>query len=129
MAREPHVNIRMRSLTAALTILAILSCALLVVANAVPLVMGALGHMPLSAAPLIFIGTAYMALQLVLRPALKELLQRLLLGLAFVLWGVDQLLPSSVLAAVLGDVVIILFVVDLGVITFAHLRIDDKDTP
>jgi hypothetical protein len=119
----------MRSLTAALTILAILSCALLLVANAVPRVMASLGHVPLSAAPLILIGTGYMALQCVLRPAFKELLQRLLLGLAFVLWGVDQLLPANTLAAVLGDVVIILFVADLGVITFAHLRIDDKDTP
>jgi len=114
----------LRLLTRALASLAIVACVFLILAD-----LARFGHAPLSAAPLLLIGAAYMVLQGILRPPWKELVKRLLLGLAFVLWGVDQLLPSGPFATVVGDVVIILFVVDLGLITLAHLRVDDRDTP
>jgi hypothetical protein len=82
--------------------------------------------MPLSAALLILIGAAYIVLQFFLRPEFKELPKRLLLGLAFILWGIDQLLPSGRSAMTLGDTVITLFVVDLGLITLAHIKADDN---
>ena len=119
----------LRLLTRALASLAILACGSLLVASLAPDALAGFGHAPLSAAPLLLIGAAYMVLQGILRPPWKELVKRLLLGLAFVLWGVDQLLPSGPFATVVGDVVIILFVVDLGLITLAHLRVDDRDTP
>jgi hypothetical protein len=45
----------------------------------------------------------------------------MLLGTAFILWGIDQLLPVAPLATVLGDVVIVLYVLDLGLIIRDHL--------
>jgi hypothetical protein len=81
-----------------------------------------LGHAPLSAMPLLLVGASYIALQGLLRPAPIELVKRLLLGSAFLLWGIVQLMPPSVLATDLGDLVIALYVLDLGIIVDAELR-------
>jgi hypothetical protein len=77
---------------------------------------------PVSALPLFLVGGSYIALQGILRPAPIELVKRLLLGSAFVLWGIVQLMPPSVLATDLGDLVIALYVLDLGFIIQAELR-------
>jgi hypothetical protein len=58
-----------------------------------------------------------------------ERLKRMTLGMAFILWGIDQLLPAGPLATVLGDVVIVLYVLDLGLIIRGHPQRDDWDTP
>jgi hypothetical protein len=81
-----------------------------------------LGHAPLSAMPLLLVGASYIALQGLLRPAPLELVKRLMLGSAFLLWGIVQLMPPSVIAADLGDLVIALYVLDLGIIVQAELR-------
>lgn len=81
-----------------------------------------LGHAPLSAIPLLLAGTSYIILQGLLRPAPMELLRRLMLGAAFLLWGVVQLMPPSMFATDLGDVVIALYVFDLGLIVQAELH-------
>ena len=81
-----------------------------------------LGHAPLSALPLLLVGASYMALQGLLRPPPVELLKRIMLGSAFLLWGVVQLMPPSILATDLGDLVIALYVLDLGIIVQAELR-------
>jgi hypothetical protein len=67
-------------------------------------------------------------LQPLVRPQPLDLLKRMLLGMAFILWGSDQLLPVGLLATVLGDVVIVLYVLDLGLIIRDHLRPEDWDT-
>lgn len=79
-------------------------------------------HAPLSALPLLLVGGSYIALQGLLRPAPVELLKRLMLGSAFLLWGIVQLMPPSALATQLGDLVIALYVLDLGIIIEAELR-------
>jgi hypothetical protein len=61
-------------------------------------------------------------LQAILRPRPLELLKRLMLGAAFLLWGVVQLMPASSLATELGNVVIALYVVDLGLIIWTDLE-------
>jgi len=78
--------------------------------------------LPLSAFPLLLAGSAYIILQVVLRPRPLELLKRLMLGAAFLLWGVVQLMPASDLATELGNVVIALYVVDLGLIIWTDLE-------
>ena len=78
--------------------------------------------LPLSAFPLLLAGSAYLVLQVVLRPRPLELLKRLMLGSAFLLWGVVQLMPASNLATELGNVVIALYVVDLGLIIWTDLE-------
>jgi len=79
-------------------------------------------HLPLSALPLLLAGSSYVILQAILRPRPLELLKRLMLGVAFLLWGVVQLLPASDLAAELGNVVIALYVADLGLIIWTELQ-------
>jgi hypothetical protein len=87
-----------------------------------PRVWDLLGHAPLSAMPLLLAGGSYVALQGLLRPPPIELAKRLLLGSAFLLWGIVQLMPPSILATDLGDLVIALYVLDLGIIIQAELR-------
>ena len=74
------------------------------------------GHGLISAVPLLTVGLAYLTLQLLLRPRLIELFRPLMVAAAFILWGIDQLLPPSPLAGTLGDLVILLYVVDLALI-------------
>jgi hypothetical protein len=81
-----------------------------------------LDHAPLSAMPLLLAGGSYIALQAALRPAPMELIRRLMLGSAFVLWGIVQLMPPSTLATDLGDLVIALYVFDLGLMVQAELQ-------
>lgn len=78
-------------------------------------------NVPLSALPLLLAGSSYLVLQAILRPRPLELLKRLMLGTAFLLWGVVQLMPASNLTAELGNVVIALYVVDLGLIIWTDL--------
>jgi hypothetical protein len=73
-------------------------------------------------APALARGFFLIVLQTILRPRRLELLKRLMLGIAFLLWGFVQLMPASNLAAELGNVVIALYVVDLGLIVRTDLQ-------
>jgi hypothetical protein len=79
-------------------------------------------NLPLSAFPLLLAGSSYLVLQMILRPRPLELLKRLMLGIAFLLWGVVQLMSASGLATELGNVVITLYVADLGLIIWTDLH-------
>ena len=71
-------------------------------------------HAPVSAAPLLLIGATYLAFQVLMRPNPLDLFKALIVSSAFLLWGIDQLLPPGWFATTLGDVVIVLYVIDLG---------------
>ena len=71
-------------------------------------------HAPVSAAPLLLIGSTYLAFQALIRPNPLDLFKALIVSAAFLLWGIDQLLPTGLFATILGDVVIVLYVIDLG---------------
>jgi hypothetical protein len=79
-------------------------------------------NLPLSAFPLLLAGSSYLVLQMILRPRPLELLKRLMLAIAFLLWGVVQLMSASGLATELGNVVITLYVADLGLIIWTDLH-------
>ena len=127
-------------LTRSFAILAVLSSAALLGVGATPLLSTlpasmakAMVHfwalvksLPLSALPLLLAGSSYIVLQAIVRPRPMELLKRLMLGVAFLLWGVVQLMPASDLATELGNVVIALYVVDLGLMVWTEL---DKNQP
>ena len=70
-------------------------------------------HLYLSALPLAVAGAGYALLQIFVRPPKSTLLKRLLLAATFLLWAIDQLLPPGRAAAILGDVVIAAYVLDL----------------
>jgi hypothetical protein len=127
-----------RWLTRSLALLAVVSCIALVAVGATPLLTAwstaiarwtargwaQIKVVPLSAIPLLLAGASYILLQGILRPPPLELLKRLMLGSAFLLWGVTQLMPVSLLATELGNVVIALYVIDLGLIIRTDLARD-----
>ena len=127
-----------RWLTRSLAVLAVVSCIALVAVGATPLLTAwssAIARVsergwafikagPLSALPLLLAGSSYIVLQVILRPRPLELLKRLMLGFAFLLWGVTQLMAASNLATELGNVVIALYVIDLGLMIHGDLERD-----
>jgi hypothetical protein len=76
----------------------------------------------ISAAPLLLIGISFLFVQPVIRPRLFELLKNVLLAGTFLLWGSIQLMPQNNLAQRLGNVVIVLYVLDLAWTNFASLN-------
>src|ERR1700733_5639260 len=74
-------------------------------------------HAYLSSVPLAIAGIGYAILQLRAAPPRATLYKRLLLAATFVIWAVDQLLPSGRLATLIGDMVIAAYVLDLYWIT------------
>jgi hypothetical protein len=79
-------------------------------------------HAPVSAAPLLLIGATYLGFQVLTLPKPLDLFKALIVSSAFLLWGIDQLLPPGWFATTLGDVVIVLYVVDLGWMMMDRLR-------
>ena len=85
-----------------------------------------LPHASISAAPLLFIGAAYLGFQVLLRPNPLDFFKALIVSSAFILWGVDQLLPGGRVATTLGDVVITLYVLDLGWVMIDRLKLRNR---
>lgn len=83
----------------------------------------------MGALPLILIGLSYMSFQLSVELGRSEKAKGLLLGLAFVLWGTEQLLPPSAWVTVMDSLVITIFVVDLALIIIEHLKRKDHEIP
>ena len=81
-----------------------------------------LPHASLSAAPLLLIGVAYLGFQALTRPKLFVFCKALIVSCAFLLWGIDQLLVPGWFATTLGDVVITLYVLDLGWMVIHRLK-------
>jgi hypothetical protein len=79
-------------------------------------------HAPISAAPLLLIGAAYLGFQVLTRPQPLDLFKAFIVSAAFILWGIDQLLPTSWPAMTLGDIVIVLYVIDLGWMMIDRLK-------
>jgi hypothetical protein len=104
----------------------LLSSLLLVVQDAAPVLTGSLRHTWLAASALLLAGIACLVLASAVRAHKKDLLMRLSLGAAFILWGIQQLLPESGVAVLFGDLVIILFVVDLLAIIETTLRAPNR---
>jgi hypothetical protein len=62
------------------------------------------------------IGLSYVSLQAVTRASRGSLVKGILLGGAFALWGLEQLLPAGRWTTAMDTAVIAVFVVDLGLI-------------
>ena len=126
----------LRWLTRSLAILAVLSSFALLCIGVTPMLSSfpaaiatqaaraweLLKNVPLSALPLLFAGTSYLVLQAIVRPRPLELLKRGMLAAAFLLWGIVQLMPAGNLASELGNLVIALYVIDLGLIIWTDLE-------
>jgi hypothetical protein len=75
-----------------------------------------------SAIPLILIGIAFASLQFVLPRTRRQILLGLMVALAFILWGVEQFLLNQAMASFVDDVVVFLFVLDLSLVIYEHLK-------
>jgi hypothetical protein len=78
---------------------------------------GSLSQFPaaaISAAPLLLVGMSYLFLQPIIRTRFPDLGKNLLLAATFLLWGTVQLMPQNTLSIRLGNVVIVLYVLDLA---------------
>ncbi len=87
-----------------------------VVAIVVRAAWGGLAARALEGSTLFLAAGAYLAYVLAHHRNRRELLTRSILVTAFALWGVAQIAPGLPDDAVLGDVVIVLFVVDLAIV-------------
>src|ERR1700688_3501806 len=112
----------MRQLTIASAGASLLSSLLLLVQDVAPVLTGSVRHSWLAASALLLAGAACLGLASAVRAHRKDCLLRLSLGSAFILWGIQQLLHEKGVSVLLGDIVIVLFVVDLGAIVEATLR-------
>jgi hypothetical protein len=135
----PPLDELLRWLTRSFVILALMSSFALLCVGATPFLTPLSAHLarafadawdlvkgvPLSAIPLLLAGVSYIVLQAIVRPQPLELFKRLMLGSAFLLWGVVQLLPVGNFSNELGNVVIALYVIDLGLIVWTELEKED----
>jgi hypothetical protein len=107
----------LRRLTIGCACAALVSALLLLVQDVAPALTLSVRHTWLSASALLFAGSACLGGASAVKAHAREVTMRISLGSAFVLWGIQQLLHQGGASVALGDIVIVLFVVDLG----AHL--------
>ena len=74
------------------------------------------------AAPLLLVGIAFLGWLAISRPATLDFIKQALIAAAFILWGIDLLLPSGPLATFIGAVVISIYVGDLAWLMEGNLR-------
>lgn len=75
-----------------------------------------------SAFPLMFVGLSYGCLQFTIPRTWKELALGLAVGSAFVLWGVEQFIGPPAVVALIDDLVMFLFVMDLSIVIRGRLK-------
>ena len=102
---------------------AILTAGFLILRHAQPMLLGSPPSIPFrSAIPLVAIGISYFALITSLRRTFGQRLAGISIGLAFVLWGLEQFLNDKAVISFIDDVVVFLFVVDLSIVVRRNLR-------
>ena len=106
------MNKSLRWLTMLLSVMALVCCVGLLASDTGMRI--GLSSAVISAAPLLLIGVSFLIAQLVLRPRWTDLLKNVLLAAAFLLWGAVQLMEQSALSRRLGNVVIVLYVLDIA---------------
>ncbi|HUD46700.1 MAG TPA: hypothetical protein VMR33_07710 [Candidatus Baltobacteraceae bacterium] len=75
-----------------------------------------------SAIPLILIGVAFACLQFILPRTRRQILLGLMVAVAFILWGTEQFLSNQTIASFIDDLVVLLFVIDLSIVIYGHLK-------
>jgi hypothetical protein len=115
------MNSALRWFTLILTILALAAGFALLASDAKFGVYPGISAAITSAAPLLLIGVSFLVFQPLIRPNLVDLTKNVLLAATFILWGIIQLMPQTTLSLRLGDLVIVLYVVDLAWMILARI--------
>jgi len=79
-------------------------------------------HPHLAALPLCLIGVSYLFFQLSIQGNRRGIMKAILLGIAFVLWGAEQLMKRGRVVTVMDEAVVAIFVIDVGVIIWDGLK-------
>lgn len=119
----------LRWLSVIFFVLALLSIGILLIFDVVNHLQFGFIHQRAGALSLMLIGASYISLQLSRKRRWNELLQGILLGTAFLLWGGEQFVPPGQLMTAMDSIVITIFVVDLSLIIAQHLKHKDDETP
>jgi hypothetical protein len=82
----------------------------------------AVSHSIIEAIPLLLVGVAYLAWLATEKPRMIDLVKQILIAVAFILWGVDLLMPTGAWARFVGAVVIAIYVFDLAWLMEGNLR-------
>jgi hypothetical protein len=72
-----------------------------------------ISHQIAEAIPLLLVGIAYLAWLAVDRPQTVDLIKQVLIAVAFVLWGISLLMPTSPWSRLVGALVIAIYLFDL----------------
>ena len=75
-----------------------------------------------SAYPLILIGIAFASLQFASPRTRKQILMGVIVSAAFILWGTEQCLSNQAMVSLIDDIVVFLFVLDLSIVIYSHLK-------
>src|SRR5208337_3325149 len=103
------VQTGLRGLSFSALWVAILTASFLIVRHILPLIMGSQPPITLkSAVPLIAIGISYSILIITLRRTVGQRLVGIFMGLAFVLWGLEQFLSDHAVISFIDDIVVFL---------------------
>jgi hypothetical protein len=78
-------------------------------------------HQRLDAWPLMAIGLSYIVLQLASKQKTGDRIKNIFLGVAFLFWGGEQLLPPSRIVTLLDEGAVTIFVVDLSFIIWGRI--------
>ena len=97
-----------------LAILALGASIVLLIGNPKVGIVSRLPAAAIPAVPLLLVGAAFLIVQPVIRPRFVELLKNAILAAAFLLWGAIQFMPRNTTSLRLGNVVIVLYVLDLA---------------
>jgi hypothetical protein len=112
----------MRSVTVFLLAVALVSSAVLLILDVWGGFREGDARRIVSALPLTAIALACLAFHATWKPEPLDLLKRVLLSAAFLLWAANQLFPTTGWAPVANDAAIGLFVLDLALILWSDLR-------
>src|SRR5262249_44722748 len=72
--------------------------------------------------PVDSVGVAFASLQFAYPRTRTQIVLGLAVALAFILWGTEQFLSNRGLVSFIDDVVVFLFVLDLSIVVYGHLR-------
>jgi hypothetical protein len=108
------LNKTLRWISYILLTLALAASLALLIGDAKPGLLATIPAAVISAAPLLLVGMSVLILQPIIRPRFLELLKNALLAATFLLWGIIQLMPRNNTSIRLGNVVIVLYVLDLS---------------
>jgi hypothetical protein len=75
-----------------------------------------------SAVPLILAGVAFACLQFAISRTRTQMVLGLVAAAAFILWGTEQFLPNRPIVPFIDDVVVFLFVFDISIAIYGHLK-------